>query len=253
MKNGRIVQSGKYEDLIADPNGELVAQMAAHSKSLNQVTPPNKCSSISGKGHHHNNHIEAEVIEEKVEHFSYNGGNLEKSQQEETETGRVKWHVYSTFATCAYRGALVPLIIVCQVLFQALQMASNYWIAWGTEEEGRVSKENLIGIFTLMSCGSSIFILGRAILLSTIAIETSQRLFHGMITSVFRAPLSFFDSTPSSRILNRVSKLTLSHQIHIFPSMLHFALKEYILKFIWFSRYSLPRTKALWTQIYPTD
>ncbi|KAK7822372.1 abc transporter c family member 5 [Quercus suber] len=56
-----------------------------------------------------------------------------------------------------------------------------------------------------MSGGSSIFIFGRAVLLATIAVETAQRLFCGMITSVFRAPISFFDSTPSSRILSRSS------------------------------------------------
>lgn len=210
MKNGRIVQSGKYKDLIAETTGELVTQMAAHSKSLNQVKPPKKFNkSYSSKGYHQENQSEVEVIEEKVHNFCHRDGIPEKSQQEETETGRVKWHVYSTFATCAFRGALVPLILLCQVLFQALQMASNYWIAWGTEEEDRVSKDKLIGIFALMSGGSSIFILGRAVLLSTIAIETAQRLFQGMITSVFRAPLSFFDSTPSSRILNRVSNIFL--------------------------------------------
>ncbi|KAL1808203.1 hypothetical protein DCAR_0727609 [Daucus carota subsp. sativus] len=205
MKNGRIVQSGKYRDLIAETTGELVTQMDAHSKSLNQVKPPKKFyKSFSSKGFVQENQTEDEVIEE-VHNICHRDVSQEKSQQEETETGRVKWHVYSTFATCAYKGALVPLILLCQVLFQALQMASNYWIAWGTEEEDRVSKDKLIGIFALMSGGSSIFILGRAVLLSTIAIETAQRLFEGMITSVFRAPLSFFDSTPSSRILNRSS------------------------------------------------
>lgn len=206
MKNGRIVQSGKYKDLMAETTGELVTQMDAHSKSLNQVKPPKKFyKSFSSHVYHQENQSEDEVIEEKVHNFCHRDGIQEKSQQEETETGRVKWHVYSTFATCAYKGALVPLILLCQVLFQALQMASIYWIAWGTEKEGRVSKDKLIGIFSLMSGGSSIFILGRAVLLSTIAIETAQRLFQGIITSVFRAPLSFFDSTSSSRILNRSS------------------------------------------------
>ncbi|GAU30251.1 hypothetical protein TSUD_68030 [Trifolium subterraneum] len=41
--------------------------------------------------------------------------------------------------------------------------------------------------------------------MATVAVETAQRLFHGMITSVFRAPVSFFDTTPSSRILSRSS------------------------------------------------
>uniref|UniRef100_A0A5B6Z5V5 ABC-type xenobiotic transporter n=1 Tax=Davidia involucrata TaxID=16924 RepID=A0A5B6Z5V5_DAVIN len=201
MKDGRIVQSGKCEDLIGDPNGELFRQMAAHGKSLNQVNPPQEHNSTNK--YHQNNQIE--VIEEKFEELTRNGRILERSQEEEMETGRVKWHVYSTFVTAAHKGALVPLILLCQVLFQGLQMGSNYWIAWATEEKSRVSREQLIGIFALMSGGSSIFILGRAVLLSTIAIETAQRLFLGMMTSIFRAPLSFFDSTPSSRILNRSS------------------------------------------------
>lgn len=197
-----IVQSGKYQDLISDTEGELLKQMTAHSKSLNQVTPPQDCKNKT-KGQYQDNQIE--VTEEKLEDPTMNGRLFEINQQEKTETGRVKWHVYSTFVTSAYKGALVPLILLCQVLFQGLQMASNYWIAWATEKEGKVSREQLIGVFVLMSGGSSIFILGRAVLLSTIAIETAQRLFLGMITSVFRAPISFFDSTPSSRILNRVS------------------------------------------------
>ncbi|KAJ6431360.1 hypothetical protein OIU84_018779 [Salix udensis] len=129
----------------------------------------------------------------------------ERTLEEVSETGRVKWSVYSTFITSAYKGALVPIILLCQVLFQGLQMGSNYWIAWATEENHRVTGEKLIGIFILLSCGSSIFILGRAVFLATIAVETAQRLFLGMISSVFRANISFFDATPSSRILSRSS------------------------------------------------
>lgn len=205
MKDGRIVQSGKYEDLIADPNGELVRQMAAHRKSLNQVSPPQVQHSLTRTSR---KSIQNEVIEENFQDHISSCKLLERSHEEEAETGRVKWHVYSTFISCAYKGALVPIILLCQVMFQGLQMGSNYWIAWATEEEGKVSRKQLIGIFVLMSGGSSIFILGRAVLLTTIAIETSQRLFHSMTASVFRAPISFFDCTPSSRILSRVSFLS---------------------------------------------
>ncbi|KAK6160332.1 hypothetical protein DH2020_003713 [Rehmannia glutinosa] len=200
MKDGRIVEVGKYQDLISNPNGELIRQMEAHSKSLNQVNP-RKCIT-SPKSYHQAKQIEVNQV--KFVDLSRSSRVPERSLHEETESGRVKWHVYVRH-TSAYRGALVPIILLCQILFQMLQMASNYWIAWGSEKDDRVTKEHLIEIFALLSGGSSIFILGRAILLSTIAIETAQRLFLGMITSVFRAPLSFFDSTPSSRILNRSS------------------------------------------------
>ena len=201
MKDGRIVQSGKYEDLIADPNSELVRQMAAHSKSLDQVNPSQENLLTKSPRQKH----KIDLIEEKSLDTIKDDKLLGRIYEEETESGRVKWHVYSTFITSAYKGALVPVILLCQVLFQGLQMGSNYWIAWATEEEGKVSREQLIGVFSLLSGGSSIFILGRAILLATIAIETARHLFNGMITAVFRAPVSFFDKTPSSQILNRVT------------------------------------------------
>ncbi|KAF3945234.1 hypothetical protein CMV_028379 [Castanea mollissima] len=202
MKAGRIVQSGRYEDLMADSNGELVRQMAAHRKSLNQVNVLQDDNTLTTRSHEIN---QIEVAEENFEDPINNGKLKARTEEEETETGRVKWSVYSTFVTSAYKGALVPVILLCQVLFQGLQMGSNYWIAWATEVEGRVSRKHMIGIFILMSGGSSIFVLGRAVLLSAIAVETAQRLFCGMITSVFRAPISFFDHTPSSRILSRSS------------------------------------------------
>ncbi|PQM42316.1 putative ABC transporter C family member 15 [Prunus yedoensis var. nudiflora] len=197
IKDGEIAESGKYEDLIANPNGELVRQMSAHKKSFDQV---NTCQQDNRRPHQVN------LVKVSEEKEAINNGKLsEKNHEEEAETGRVKWRVYSTFVTSAYRGALVPVILVCQVLFQGLQMGSNYWMAWGTEKEDRVSKERLMWVFALLSAGSSIFILGRAVFLATIALQTAQRLFLGMITSVFRAPISFFDSTPSSRILSRCS------------------------------------------------
>lgn len=201
MKDGIIVQSGKYEDLIADPNSELVRQMTAHSKSLDQVNPSQE-NCFTNKPPQKK---KIDLIEENSHDPISNGKLLDGIHKEETESGRVKWHVYSTFITSAYKGGLVPVILLCQVLFQGLQMGSNYWIAWATEEEGRVSREQLIGVFSLLSGGSSIFILGRAVLLSTIAIETARHLFSEMIKAVFRAPISFFDSTPSSQILNRSS------------------------------------------------
>lgn len=204
MKDGRIVGSGKYKDLIACTSCELVQQMAAHNETIKQINPCQEDKSKSCRPCCQIKQIEVAEIYRNNIHHEEDRQDFERTKEEEAQTGRVDWSVYSTFVTYAYRGALVPIILLCQIIFQGMQMGSNYWIAWATEQTG-VSKGQLIGTFVLLSGGSSIFILGRAVLMATIAVETAQRLYHEMITTVFRAPVSFFDTTPSSRILNRVS------------------------------------------------
>lgn len=232
MRNGKIVQSGNYEDLIAEKNGELVQQMAAHNQSLSHFTAQDEQSQSTCKEH-------------KTDQTDLNEGNSndqarkcehsDRANEEERESGRVKWQVYQTFVASAYKGALVPLILLCQVLFQGLQMSSNYWIAWATDKEDMISREKMIGVFVLLSTGSSLFVLGRAVLLTAIAIETAQRLFYSMMIKIFRAPIFFFDSTPSSRILNRVS-------FYLFPetsflSFLHFFCLTILISTLWGRNY----------------
>ncbi|PKU86433.1 putative ABC transporter C family member 15 [Dendrobium catenatum] len=203
MKDGKIIQSGKYEELIANVDGELVRLMAAHKKSLYQVSSHKKHNNVATSKRPMN--INVELTEEKPYSQIRNSELLERINEEERESGRVKCSVYNTFVTLAYKGALVPVILLCQVLFQGLQMASNYWIAWATDKEDRISRGRLIGMFVLVSAGSSLFVLGRAVLLATIAIETAQSLFLRMTKTLFRASIFFFNSTPSSRIINRSS------------------------------------------------
>ncbi|KAL9236276.1 hypothetical protein vseg_010967 [Gypsophila vaccaria] len=199
IKDGSIVQSGSYEDLMKNPIGELARQMAEHRKSLEQVnTDGNGGSDKLRSGE------KLEVVKENARCLiQYD--KEEKDNEEAVVRGRVKWHVYWTLITAAYGGAFVPVILICQILFQLLQMGSSYWITWATQEAGRVSNWKLMEYYILLSLGSCVFILGRTVFLSTVAIETASRMYQNMVNSVFHSPLSFFDITPSSRILSRSS------------------------------------------------
>ncbi|KAI4382506.1 hypothetical protein MLD38_008463 [Melastoma candidum] len=202
MKDGSMVQHGEYKELAKSTEGELVRLVNAHRQSIDHMKPTAE-EKGAPTGLEKANRIEP--FEEKHHRRSTDDKLPHQIEEEETVIGRVKWNVYSVFVMCAYKGALVPVVLLCQVLFQGLQMGSNYWIAWAAGKGSLIGQEKLIGVFAMLSGGSSFFILGRAVLLSTIAIKTAQHLFLGMISAVFRAPLSFFDSTPSSRILSRSS------------------------------------------------
>jgi ABC-type multidrug transport system fused ATPase/permease subunit len=52
-------------------------------------------------------------------------------------------------------------------------------------------------------------------LVSLIGLLTSEKFFKNMLHCIMRAPMSFFDSTPTGRILNRVSAdLVIPFHIH---------------------------------------
>ncbi|KAL5972369.1 hypothetical protein ACLOJK_041623 [Asimina triloba] len=73
-------------------------------------------------------------------------------QEEEREKGRVGLSVYWIYVTTAYAGALVPFILLAQVLFQLLQIGSNYWMAWAApvSKDAKAPVEGLVLILELI-------------------------------------------------------------------------------------------------------
>ncbi|XP_043715841.1 putative ABC transporter C family member 15 [Telopea speciosissima] len=218
MQNGRVKQAGRFEQLIKQNIGFEVL-VGAHSQALESILTVENSSRTSERpvsdgevdaeptsttgllnGQHDSEH---NLSPEKTE----NGGRL--VQDEEREKGSIGKEVYWSYLTAVKGGALGPIIILAQSLFQVLQIASNYWMAWAsppsTEAEPLVGLKILFLVYIILSVGSSLCVLVRATLLAIAGLLTSQKLFTKMLHSVFRAPMAFFDSTPTGRILNRAS------------------------------------------------
>lgn len=236
MKEGQIIQAGKYDELLqagtdfsslVDAHHEAIEAMDFcnliseesdendHLKSLLIIEQSNSASNISGLAKEVQEGVspsERKAIKEKKKAKRLRKKQL--VQDEERERGRVSMKVYWSYMTAAYKGLLIPLIILAQTMFQVLQIASSWWMAWAVPQtegdEPKTSSMMLILVYMALAFGSSWFIFIRAVLVATFGLAAAQKLFLKMLRTVFRAPMSFFDSTPSGRILNRVS-----HMVHI--------------------------------------
>ncbi|KAJ4794702.1 ABC subfamily C transporter [Rhynchospora pubera] len=207
MKEGKIAQAGKYQEIL-QTGKEFMELISAHKdalSALDSISLTELETSSSDKKIENNKTQDNKSSEEA-------NPNIPKGQlvtEEEREKGKVGFWVYWKYITLAYKGTLVPLVLLAQICFQVLQIASNYWMAWAApvseDTPPPVSSMVLIYVFVALALGSSLFILARALLLVTAGYKTATILFEKMHLSIFRAPMSFFDSTPSGRILNRAS------------------------------------------------
>jgi len=216
MKNGKITQCGKYTELL-NSGADFIELVGAHKKalsaldSLDGTTVSNEISTMEQYLNVTGMHGFKEEASKDEQHGETDNTNEPKGQlveEEEREKGKVEFSVYWKFITTAYGGALVPFILLAQILFEGLQIGSNYWMACGTpistDVEPPVEGTTLIVVYVSLAFGSSFCILARALLLVTAGYKTATILFNKMHFCIFRAPMSFFDSTPSGRILNRV-------------------------------------------------
>ncbi|XP_062107655.1 putative ABC transporter C family member 15 isoform X2 [Humulus lupulus] len=217
MQNGKIAQAGTFEKLMNENIGFEIL-VGAHSQALETILTIENSSreqetseieSISGSTtnsellhmrHESDHNISLEITTEK-------GGKL--VQDEEREKGSIGKEVYWNYLTIVKGGLLVPFIILAQSSFQVLQIASNYWMAWScpptSGTQPKMEMNFILLVYVLLAVGGSLCVLLRATLVGIAGLWTAQKLFINMLRSVFRAPMSFFDSTPAGRTLSRAS------------------------------------------------
>ncbi|CAA3013139.1 ABC transporter C family member 3-like isoform X3 [Olea europaea subsp. europaea] len=231
MKDGRITQAGKYNDILKY-GSEFMELIGAHKEALSALDSTEAGATSVGEDSRTRN---AENYLQKKESLNDQndktdtamGTNGQLIQEEEREKGQVGLSIYWKYITTAYGGLLVPFILLGQILFQLLQIGSNYWMAWATpvseDAVPPVGGPTLIIVYVALSIGSSFCVFARALLRAMAGYKTAKILFNKMHMCIFRAPMSFFDSTPSGRILNRASTDQIAVDLNIAPLVAGFA------------------------------
>ncbi|KAI9818464.1 MAG: hypothetical protein M1827_000523 [Pycnora praestabilis] len=132
-----------------------------------------------------------------------------KQSKEFSEQGKVKWSVYGEYARTSNVVA-VGIYFVTLISAQTAQIGGSIWLKrWSeinSEYGGNPNVGKYIGVYFAFGIGGALLVVVQTLILWIFcSIEASRKLHERMAFAIFRSPMSFFETTPAGRILNRFS------------------------------------------------
>jgi len=210
-RDGTIEAQGSFEELINDP-AVLPDSFAYRLRDYQlQEDTGSKTSeellegiSLSTEQPIYESEQKEKTAKEKQQ------GQLTK--KEERSAGAVDMRLYWLYVQACGGWILALFVIILAVVAQGFQVGSGYWLSiWSQNSmDDALNAESAgvgyyLGVYVLLGGVSLIFSAIGSILLAFCSVNASTSLHERMLKTVLAAPMSWFDSTPSGRILNRFS------------------------------------------------
>ncbi|XP_048138473.1 ABC transporter C family member 4 [Rhodamnia argentea] len=229
MRDGMIVQSGKYDELL-NSGLDFKALVAAHETSM-ELVDVHAAAQLDNSLTKQQRPYQANGEEENktLDQVKSDKGSSKLIKDEERETGRVSLNVYKLYCTEAFGWWGVVVVVLLSLLWQSSLMAGDYWLSYETADERTTSfnPSLFIRVYAIIAGISCVLILVRAFSVTTLGLKTAQIFFSQILHSILHAPMSFFDTTPSGRILTRASTDQTNVDIFI-PFLMGMAIAMYI-------------------------
>lgn len=201
MENGEITQEGTYQELLQ--SGTAFEQLVnAHRDSKTPLD-----SQDHGKGAKEPGPFQCQIpMIPRNSETEISTGNLQSVQlteEEKRELGEAGLKPYKDYVSVSKGWFLLVLIILAQCAFVVLQCLATYWLAIAVQNH-QFSVAVVVGVYAVMATASCLFAYIRSLLAAHFGLKASRKFFSGLMDSVFKAPMLFFDSTPIGRIMTRV-------------------------------------------------
>ncbi|EPS37568.1 hypothetical protein H072_8744 [Dactylellina haptotyla CBS 200.50] len=127
-------------------------------------------------------------------------------QEEERASKSVGWGVYYAYIKASGSVIVAPIVIILLFTSQTTNIMSTIWLSWWTSGHYGLSKGAYIAGYVGLGVAQALFMFIFALTLTVAGTEASKTLMEKAMRNVLRAPMSFFDTTPLGRIINRFSK-----------------------------------------------
>ncbi|WMV55483.1 hypothetical protein MTR67_048868 [Solanum verrucosum] len=95
-------------------------------------------------------------------------------------------------------------VVIVHTMFVVGQCIQSYKLAIDLQDSN-VSRLKLISVYTVIGFGLILLLILRSLLTVNLGLDASKSVYSTLSSSLFFAPMSFFDPTPLGRMLSRVS------------------------------------------------
>ncbi|KAG0363538.1 hypothetical protein BGZ54_008118 [Gamsiella multidivaricata] len=217
VKDGQITENGHYDELMDAKKGffQLIEEFSVNARRNR------KKKAMDGAV------LEGEAVEEEEEEEGASETATQKGDNKEvTKTppkkddkaaeliaaekmvlGRVTWGVFDIYLRAASYPVSV-VIVFAYLLMQTCQVGTNIWLEHWTRisENGTRSPAEFLGVYAaivVVYMGLNFFT--TYLLMVVAGLRATAQLHDALLNAILRLPMSFFDTTPLGRIVNRFS------------------------------------------------
>lgn len=231
LENGEIVQKGSYDEVTSDSGSPLSKLISEYGRKDNGADSQINSSAVSMVDKHEESvPLDQELQQlKKLEDMDLainETGSLRRAsdatlrsidfgddeniaRREHREQGKVKWDIYfEYFKACNPRNVVILIGFIIISMF--LSVMSNVWLKHWSEVNTRYNDNPhyvyYLSIYFALGVGSAMSSLTQTVILWVFCTIQGSRYLHSLMTNaIMRAPMSFFETTPIGRILNRFS------------------------------------------------
>ncbi|CAE6393728.1 unnamed protein product [Rhizoctonia solani] len=191
MDNGRIVERGRYSDLVAA--GGQFSQLVAEYGVAEQAESKKEGEDTT-----------ATAKDDRANEKDTPATKL--MQGDERNTGAVGWDAYTSYIRAAGGLSWMPFLALLLSLAQTANVLSTLFLGFWTSNHWGLPQGAYMGIYAGLGFATAIFSFMGSFAFAWAGFTASLNLFTGALGGVLGSPMKFFDTTPIGAIIARLSK-----------------------------------------------
>jgi ABC-type multidrug transport system fused ATPase/permease subunit len=213
LQNGRVVANGAFDKLMQD--GGAFAALVKEFGVFEEMDEDE--SSTQSRKHVKSENTSAHVVTNQKK---------DEDAAEERETGTIGFGTYWNYIKSGGLGIFLFSLILMFVIggvrvYYALWLSD--WSSTDPAVSGRHVRDTWIGVYVGLILIECVLVPIRLVPIIFWGRNASRVLHQGLLSSVIRATTSFFDLTPSGRIISRFSK-----DMNMIDELLSFQVDQYV-------------------------